>query len=115
MPLPRAGLRWHRATSSVVFDSDEERAVISDQDLVGLSDNQDEAFVQFERLARGHLDQTLHEEEARGSGVESRRGWQYELEYMSVVIGAAKAYGIDGIKDRDVPSWNSDDIGTIYQ
>jgi hypothetical protein len=78
--------------------------------MMSLPDDPEEAFVRFEQLAREHLDEAL-ELEASTNG----SGWHNELEYMSEVIGAAKAYGIDEVRDWRLPHAGDDDLGTTYR
>jgi hypothetical protein len=75
--------------------------MITDEDLESFPEDPQLAFVEFERLARRVLFAEL-EQVNGGEAVDDLR-----LEYMNKVVGAAKAYGIDGIRSYLIPSRSS--------
>lgn len=67
--------------------------MISDDDIAGLPEDDREAFLKLQQLARQQLDEDLESDPRENS-------WKYELRYMSTVLAGAKVYGIDDIADR---------------
>lgn len=70
--------------------------MITDEELESLPEDPQLAFVEFERIAREALTNELMQAE---NGRDDLR-----LEYLNKVVGAAKAFGIDGLRDWKVPS-----------
>ncbi len=74
--------------------------MLSDEDIMGLPDHPDEAFVEVERIASSRLEQVLYDYRERGV---EKNGWDDEIDYMSDVIAGARHYGIEGVKDWSIP------------
>ncbi len=71
--------------------------MITDEELWGLPEDNDLAFVQFERIVK----ERLLEEISRLD--EQSNSDPYYLEYMNKVSAAAKSYDIEVVKDIEVP------------
>jgi hypothetical protein len=78
--------------------------MITEAELIGLPEEPELAFVHFERLARARLDEAVSN--AHPEMVTDR----YELDYMSNVLGAAKAYEIAELVDWTLPRVSDDGV-----
>jgi hypothetical protein len=74
--------------------------MITDEELQSLPEDPDQAFAKFEQIARTRLFEALR----NAQGYESEA---LQLEYMNQVVGAANAFGIEGVRDLKVPVTNS--------
>jgi hypothetical protein len=72
-------------------------------DVTSLPDDPEEAFVEFERKARARLEEIQDE------------SWLNELDYMSAVLGAAKAFGIEALASLELPDPNGDVAQPYHQ
>lgn len=84
--------------------------MLSDEDMMKLPDDPWEAFVALERLARERLDELLADQPVNGNG-----NWDYELEYMGSVLGAAQVYGIDELSSVELPHVEDNHAGVAYR
>jgi hypothetical protein len=73
---------------------------ISDEDLMNLPEDPEEAFVMFERLARENLDEDLVENPEES--ISAKR------DYMSAVLAAAKIFEIAELSQWDMPRVGDD-------
>jgi hypothetical protein len=84
--------------------------MITDEELAGLPDDPQLAFVEFEKICR----ERVHEAEQEASQSQYGDPDPQRLEYINKVIAAAKEYKIDGLSDWTVPQVN-DRISERYQ
>jgi hypothetical protein len=84
--------------------------MITDEELAGLPDDPQLAFVEFERICRGRVQEAEQEvSDTRYGDADPQR-----LEYINKVVAAAKEYKIDNIANWMVPPVN-DRIYEIYK
>jgi hypothetical protein len=78
--------------------------MITEDELLNLPEDPELAFVHFERLARARLDKALSNAHPEANTE------RYELDYMSNVLGAAKAYDIESLTAWMLPHVNENDV-----
>ena len=77
--------------------------MLSDEDMVGVPAQPEEAFVYLERVARERL-----------QAIASNNSWDNEVEYMGTVLALARHYRID-IGDWQLPHVEDDHVGSRYR
>ena len=75
--------------------------MISDEELEGLPDDPEQAFVELERIASERLSALQMD---RGRSYNDAETWDDELDYMNVVLASAKALGIEAFNSWSVPA-----------
>jgi hypothetical protein len=84
--------------------------LLSDEEIAGLPDDPEEAFVELERIVRRRLDDRLAELAERGIKSES---WDGELEYMNDVLAGATFFGVEALSSWRVPA-PDEDVYAVY-
>jgi hypothetical protein len=91
--------------------------MITDEELAQLPEDPELAFVEFEKVLRGHVDDAeLQELKLSEEGVSVPHmvsAASYKREYINKVLAAARAFGISALKEWRVPS-AQDDIELIF-
>jgi hypothetical protein len=82
--------------------------MITDEELAELPEEPELAFVAFERIVRGRLYEGEREAAREEYGNDSIR-----LEYISKVVAAARVYGIEALKNSEVPTVQSH-VSDVY-
>jgi hypothetical protein len=85
--------------------------MITDEEIEQLPEDPELAFVEFEKIMRDRTNGKI--------GEASQEQWcnadVFYLEYINKVLAAARAYTIDGLKDLQVPSVNSNSYEAYRQ
>jgi hypothetical protein len=91
--------------------------MLTDEELAGLPEDQDLAFVAFEEMMREKTRRAIFEIEAgQGSARFAFGNTQDEIrhQYICDVIGAAKVFGISPLNTHDIPMIGENHIVDIY-
>ncbi|MGH7036201.1 MAG: hypothetical protein ACREFL_20940 [Stellaceae bacterium] len=84
--------------------------MITDDELSGLPEDPELAFVEFERIMRARL----HEKEYEASQEQWGDADPYRLEYINRVLAAARVYNVDQLKGWEVPSVEGN-VSNVYR